>query len=78
MLKVKKANEIIIPSVTPSGLLWLGLVPAIEDDKMIGKSGHIHGARIVTSPEIKAKPSSNTILNKPIITNFQFPISNNK
>ena len=52
MLSVKIEKLNIMPSVIPKGFLC---PPVVEDDKIIGKSGQIHGARMVTRPEIKAK-----------------------
>ena len=57
--KVNMPKLMSIPSVIASGLFLL--CPAIEEDKTIGNSGQMHGARIVTSPDIKANPSSKPI-----------------
>ncbi len=56
-----------IPKVTPSGFLC---PPVTVDERTIGKSGHIHGAKIVTRPEIKAKI-------KRININFKYTIKIN-
>jgi len=55
---VKKAKLTITPSTTPKGLLF---PPVTELAKIIGKIGQIHGAAIVTSPEMNAKRSNNSI-----------------
>jgi hypothetical protein len=52
--RVITPNETRIPRVNPRGLLC---PPKAELDKTIGRSGHMHGAAIVTSPDIKAKKS---------------------
>lgn len=54
MLRVKMAKLSIMPSVIPSGFLC---PPETDEDKIIGKSGQIQGAKIVMSPERKAKRS---------------------
>ena len=51
-MRVNSAKLNIIPSVIPSGFLC---PPVALADKTMGKSGQIHGAKIVTSPERKAK-----------------------
>lgn len=57
---VKNVKLTIIPSVTPSGLLWL--LPVAEAERTIGNSGQMHGAKIVTSPARNANPKSKIIL----------------
>ena len=52
MVSVKSAKLIIIPKVIPRGFLFS---PVTVDERMIGKSGQMQGARIVTRPEMKAK-----------------------
>jgi len=47
----------IMPSVIPSGRRCPPF-PATDEDKTIGKSGQIHGARIVTRPDKNAKSKS--------------------
>lgn len=56
---VKMVKLVIIPSVTPRGLNRP--FPAIVLDNTIGSSGQIHGAKIVTSPERKAKTINKSI-----------------
>lgn len=53
MVRVKSANEIMIPSVMPKDFALLP--PTADEDKTIGSSGQMQGAKIVTSPEMKAK-----------------------
>ena len=50
IVKVTRPKLIIIPRVMPSGFLC---PPVAVADKMIGRSGHIQGARIVISPDTK-------------------------
>ncbi len=45
----------MIPRTTPKGFLF---PPVVADDKTIGRIGHIHGANIVTNPEINANISN--------------------
>jgi len=52
IVKVKRAKLIIIPKVMPNGFLFS---PVTDDEKIIGKRGQIHGARIVIKPDKKAK-----------------------
>ena len=52
MVRVKMAKLAIIPKVIPSGFPF---PPVAEEERMIGRSGQIQGAKIVTSPEINAK-----------------------
>ncbi len=49
----------MMPSVIPRGFLFS---PVVVDDKIIGRSGQIHGARIVTRPDINAKNKSTFIV----------------
>lgn len=49
------AKLVIIPKVIPKGFLW---PPVAVDERIMGKSGQMHGAAMVTSPEIKANKSS--------------------
>ena len=58
MVRVMRAKLVMIPRVIPSGLRCPPLVVA---DKIIGNNGQMHGAKIVTSPEIKAKTSNTPI-----------------
>lgn len=53
----------IIPRTIPNGRLCPP-PPAIDEERIIGKSGQIHGASIVTNPDRKAKPSSRNMINK--------------
>ena len=59
MLSVKIVKLSIMPSVIPRGRLW-DVLPT-EAERIIGKSGQIQGARIVTSPDINAKISKSAI-----------------
>ena len=59
MVRVKKAKLVTIPKVIPNGL---DFPPAVVDERTIGKSGQMQGARIVTNPEINAKNKSANIM----------------
>jgi hypothetical protein len=48
-----------MPNVIPNGLLCP--FSFIAEDKIIGSNGQIHGAKIVTNPEINAN-STNIII----------------
>ena len=52
MVSVKRAKLTIIPIVIPKGFLFS---PVTDEERIIGKSGQMHGARIVIKPEMKAK-----------------------
>lgn len=52
------AKLTMIPRVIPSGLRF---PPVDEAERTIGNSGQIHGAKMVTSPEIKEKKRSVSI-----------------
>jgi hypothetical protein len=52
MVRVKKVKLSIIPNVIPSGFFF---PPVADEERTIGKSGQIQGARIVMRPEMKAK-----------------------
>ena len=58
---MKKAKLITIPRVIPKGRLWLW--PAIEDDKTIGRTGQMQGAKIVTSPDRNANINKSATIN---------------
>ena len=49
---VKRPKLNIIPKVIPSGFLC---PPVVVEDNIIGKRGQMHGAKIVTSPDMNAK-----------------------
>jgi hypothetical protein len=53
-VNVKKVKLKAIPSVTPRGF---DLPPKDADEKTIGRSGQIQGAKIVSNPEKNAKKS---------------------
>lgn len=58
--RVKKAKLTMTPIVMPNAFFF---PPVVEDDKTIGSIGQIHGAKMVTRPERKAK-SSKTVMIK--------------
>ncbi len=58
MASVKIPNESIMPRTIPNGRRCED--PAIDEDRTIGKRGQIHGARMVTKPERKAKNNKPT------------------
>lgn len=60
MASVKNPKLNIMPTTIPSGFC---LPPVADDDKIIGKSGQIHGAKIVIRPETKENPN-NIIIKK--------------
>lgn len=49
---------VIIPKVIPSGFLC---PPVVEEERIIGKSGQIQGAKIVVNPARKAKSKRMTM-----------------
>ena len=49
-MKIAKLKQ--IPIVIPRGLFF---PPVVAEERIIGRSGQMHGARIVTSPEMNAK-----------------------
>ena len=51
MVRVRTAKLTATPTVIPNDLA----LPPRDADKMIGRSGQIQGARMVTRPEMKAK-----------------------
>jgi len=53
--KVKKVKLKINPVITPNGLFLLIFPDSTVEDKIIGKTGKIHGDKIVTTPAKKAK-----------------------
>jgi len=57
---VKIVKLIINPEITPSGYF---LLPTLEPLRIIGKTGKIHGDKIVTTPAIKAKKIKTSIKN---------------
>jgi hypothetical protein len=59
MVSVKNAKLIIIPRTIPSGLLWL--FPATDEDKIMGNTGQMHGARMVMTPDKNENKSKSTI-----------------
>ena len=58
MVNVKRAKLIIIPKVIPNGFF---LAVVMDEERTIGKSGQIQGAKIVTKPDTKAKNKSTSI-----------------
>ena len=60
--RVKIVKLSMTPRVIPSGL-WCPLFPAIEEDRTIGSTGQIHGAKIVTKPAENEKKSNKIIRN---------------
>jgi hypothetical protein len=54
-VRVKAVKLARIPNVIPNGF---SLPPVDVADRTIGRSGQMHGAKIVNSPEIKANSSS--------------------
>ena len=68
MVRVNRAKLIMIPSVIPNGFL---LAVVTEDERTIGKSGQMQGARIVTNPDKKAKKSNISMLYV-LIINYKF------
>jgi len=55
---VKNVKLDIKPTTTPQGYFF---EPVTELDKIIGKSGKIHGDSIVTNPAINAKNNKTSI-----------------
>ena len=55
MVSVSKPKLNRIPKVIPRGFLC---PPVVVEDKIIGRSGHMHGANIVIKPDTNAKISS--------------------
>jgi hypothetical protein len=68
--KVKKVKLIIIPKTIPRGRLCPSC-PASEEERTIGSTGQIQGARIVVTPEIKEN-RSNTIIG--LYATFTVPV----
>ena len=59
MVRVKRAKLIIIPRVMPNGFLRAFVT---DEERMIGSNGQIHGAKMVTNPDKKAKNNKINIL----------------
>ena len=58
MVKVKMVKETMMPRTIPNGFFF---PPVVVDERIIGRSGQIQGAAMVTKPEIKANKSKMSI-----------------
>ncbi len=58
MLKINTEKLTIIPSVMPKDFAF---PPFKEEERIIGRSGQMQGARIVTRPDMNAKKSKISI-----------------
>jgi len=52
IVKVKMPKLTMMPRVIPRGFFF---PPVVLDERMIGSSGQMHGAKIVTNPDKNAK-----------------------
>lgn len=59
--RVKKVKLATNPKTTPSGRDLPLFLPPMDEERIIGKTGKMHGESIVTIPAIKEKTTSNSI-----------------
>lgn len=69
---VKKVKLLTNPIMTPIGLCLPICLDPTTEERMIGKTGKIHGDNTVTIPDKNEKISNNTMTIEYFESNFQF------